>query len=214
MSPVARSAPHAPQSRPSVMVGIIIGCIVALYLVVVLFYYLCCSISGTFFVQRSKERTVPYSEAQYLVDFISASGKPRQSPDLYTTPVMRYRFLFRQMYPGRRRSPFEFRRIVCLPPSPLRHLLASRFMNEEELLLHDSSSRQGLKSKASPAVTIICSLDYIPLYDGPYPLGTVTCTLGKPIKGIFGDDADGKENQPIPEVLIQEEGQSVMPRRH
>ncbi|KAK0200392.1 hypothetical protein DFS33DRAFT_1387598 [Desarmillaria ectypa] len=199
MSPVARSAPYAPQSRPSLMVGIIIGCIVALYLVVVLFYYLYCSIYGTFFVQRCKERTVPYHEAQYLVDLISASSKPRKCPDLYTTPVMRYRLLFRQMYPGRRRSPFEFRRIVCLTPSPLRHVLASRIMDEGEYLLPDLLSKQGLKSKTSPAVTIICSLDYMPPYDGPYPLGTATYTLDKLIKGICGEHAGGKENQPIPE---------------
>ncbi|KAK0436409.1 hypothetical protein EV421DRAFT_1832106 [Armillaria borealis] len=201
MPPVARSA----HSRPSVMVGIIIGCIVGVYFVVVMSYYVYCSIVGTFFARKSEERTVPYSEAQYMVDFISASAKPRKHPDLYTTPVMRYRFLFRRIYPGRPRSPFDIRRIVCLTPSPLRHLLASRLTDEEEYLLPDSSSKQVLKSKASSVVTVICSLDYMPPYDGPYPLGTVIHTLGKPVKGVCGEHADGKENEPIPEVLIQEE---------
>lgn len=63
---------------------------------------------------------------------------------------------------------------------------------------------QVLKSKASSVVTVVCSLDYMPPYDGPYPLGTVTHTLGKPVKGICSEHADGKENEPIPEALIQE----------
>ncbi|KAK0470640.1 hypothetical protein IW261DRAFT_1001566 [Armillaria novae-zelandiae] len=201
MPPVARSA----QSRPSVMVGIIIGCIVGVYFVVVMSYYLYCSLVGTFFPRRNEETTVPYSEAQYLVDFISASGRPRKHPDLYTTPVMRYRFLFRRIYPGRPRSPFDIRRIVCLTPSPLRHLLASRLMDEEGSLLPDSSSKQALKNKASSVVTVICSLDYMPPYDGPYPLGAATHTLGKPVKGDRGEHANGKENTPVLEVLIQEE---------
>ncbi|PBK98616.1 hypothetical protein ARMGADRAFT_1009009 [Armillaria gallica] len=204
MPPVARSMSSTPHSRPSVMVGIIIGCIVGVYFVAVMSYYLYCSIVGTFFVRETKERTVPYSEAQYLVDFISASGKPRKQPDLYTTPVMRYRFLFRGIYPGRHRSPFDIRRIVCLTPSPLRHLLASRLTDEEEFLLPDSSSKHVLKSNTSSVVTVICSLDYMPPYDGPYPLGTITHTLGKPVIGVFSEHADGKENEPIPEVLIQE----------
>ncbi|KAK0187125.1 hypothetical protein F5146DRAFT_1063590 [Armillaria mellea] len=201
MPPVARSV----NSRPSVMVGIVIGCIVVVYCVAVMSYYLYCTIVGTFFAPKSEERMVPYSEAQYLVDFISASGRPRKHPDLYTTPVMRYRFLFRRIYPGRPRSPFDMRRIVCLTPSPLRHLLASRLMDEEESLLPDSSSKQVLNSKASSVITVICCLDYMPPYDGPYPLGTVTHTLDKPVKGVCGEHADGKENEPIPEVPIQEE---------
>ncbi len=66
MPPVARSVSSTPHSRPSVMVGIIIGCIVGLYFVAVMSYYLYCSIIGTFFVREVKERTVPYSEVRHL----------------------------------------------------------------------------------------------------------------------------------------------------
>ncbi len=223
-----RSSPlSAASSSSTIVVIIVLGTICATYLVAVLLYYIVC-LTQAILAKRRWLMTINANSDNrievHLIIFIAtqlistttqvetiARALSEKSldlspePDIYSIPARRTK-LFRHIFTARRCSAFSVRRLLCFTPSPLRHVLFTR-----EDFLDDPAPQSPILSVlvlqeiAGENVEVLASKEiFKPPYKGMYCWGSVAHTLGKPVKGVCGPHRGGKENQPIPSVLVEQ----------
>ncbi len=222
-----RSSPlSAASSSSTIVVIIVLGTICATYLVAVLLYYIVC-LTQAILAKRRWLMTINANSDNHIevhLIVITATLIPTTTqvetlaraiseksldlspePDIYSIPARRTK-LFRHIFTARHCSAFSVRRLLCFTPSPLRHVLFTR-----EDFLEDPAPQSPILSVlvlqeiAGENVEVLASKEiFKPPYKGMYRRGSVTYTLGKPMKGVCGTHRGGKENQPIPSVLLEE----------
>ncbi|KAF9011678.1 hypothetical protein BDZ89DRAFT_1077551 [Hymenopellis radicata] len=211
----ARSSPPSDESTTSstIIVVIVLSTISATYIAAVLLYYIVC------FTQAIREKRLWLMTIEARSDLLAApevhtlaralTEKPLDlvpDEDIYSIPARRTK-LFRRIFTARRCSAFSMRKILHFTPSPLRHVLFTREDFLDDVPPHSPilSVLVRLQEIAGENVQVLASEEeFKPPYKGMYRWGSVTYTLGKPIKGVCGPHIGGKENQPIPSALLQE----------
>ncbi|KAF8910292.1 hypothetical protein CPB85DRAFT_1306017 [Mucidula mucida] len=196
-----RSSPlSAASSSSTIVVIIVLGTICATYLVAVLLYYIVC-LTQAILAKRRWLMTINansdnHIEVETLARAISEKSLDLSpEPDIYSIPARRTK-LFRHIFTARRCSAFSVRRLLCFTPSPLRHVLFTR-----EDFLEDPAPQSPILSVLVLQEIAGENVEVLARY---VSRGSVTYTLGKPMKGVCGTHRGGKENQPIPSVLLEE----------